>query len=140
MKKILGILVVIIIVIILLSLGIGLGLGSGSGNGSGKTNDDKRSSMVENEDKSATEVVEEPKVEETNAHEDDSEGAVFSITVVESDYFYNNARIKLEDFIDILNETEGDLVVEIKEDKASLKAYNKLVDALEEMNVKFVEK
>jgi hypothetical protein len=48
--------------------------------------------------------------------------------------------MELEDIKKMLTENEGKMIVEIKEDKASIKAYNKLVDLLEELKVDYVEK
>ena len=59
---------------------------------------------------------------------------------MESDYFYNNDRIELDDVESMLKATTGEFIVEIKEDKASLKAYNKLVEKLEELGVNYIEK
>ena len=49
-------------------------------------------------------------------------------------------RITLDDFISKVKEIEGDLVVEVKDDKASLKAYNSLIDRLEELKASIIEK
>lgn len=128
MKKFLVILLVVIIGILLI-FGIRLGLGFGLGNGLGtETND------VSTE--SETETVEEKEAET----ETEPEGIVFSITVVESEYFYDNNRIELSSFVDIVKASSEHVVVEIKEDKASLKAYNKLIETLEELDVEYVAK
>ena len=40
----------------------------------------------------------------------------------------------------IAKDAEGKLVVEVKDDNASLKAYNNLLDGLDAVNIEYVEK
>ena len=102
--------------------------GSGSGDGDGGGNGSGSGEGMENT--TAGEV----------STDDNFNGVVYAITVVESDYFYNNDRIDLDGIENMLKATTGEYVVEIKEDKASLKAYNKLVERLEELGAKYIEK
>ena len=124
MKKIISLIIILVVVAIALTVGNcgGSGDGDGGGNGSGS------GQGVENT--TAGEV----------STDDDYNGVVYAITVVESDYFYNNDRVELEDIESMIKATSGEFIVEIKEDKASLKAYNKLVEKLEELGVKYIEK
>ena len=124
MKKIISLIIILVVVAIALTVGNcgGSGDGDGGGNGSG--------SGEGTENTTAGEV----------STDDDFNGVVYAITVVESDYFYNNDRVELTDIESMLKATSGEFIVEIKEDKASLKAYNKLVEKLEELGVKYVEK
>ena len=127
MKKILLIIIVIVVIVVCFGIGCGLGFGNGKGNGSGS---------VEVEE----EKTEEEKTEEvTLVEESKTEIRVLLITVVENDYFYENERINIEDFVKEIEDIEDEFVVEIKDDKASLKAYNKLLDTLDEMNVDYIE-
>lgn len=132
MKQVIGAIIVLVIVAIALTfgncVGSGLGGGDGKGEGSGSGNGN------------GTENVTAQETANNDETEDEKTGAAYSITVVESDYFYNNDRIELEAIVELLQSTEGKYVVEIKEDKASLKAYNKLVDKLEEMGADYIEK
>lgn len=134
-----------ITVVVLICYGIGGGFGGGAGSGEGSGNSKVK---VSDESSTVTEVVEEvtPTTEpieessEMQAGEDVFDGAVLAINVVGNDYFYNNERITLEDFMVIAKEVEGKLVVEVKDDNASLKAYNNLLDELDSVNIDYVEK
>lgn len=134
-----------ITVVVLICYGIGGGFGGGAGAGEGFGNSKIK---VSDESSTVTEVVEEvtPTTEpieeslEMQEGEDVFEGAVLAINVVGNDYFYNNERITLEDFMVIAKEIEGKLVVEVKDDNASLKAYNNLLDELDAVNIDYVEK
>lgn len=73
---------------------------------------------------------------------DDGETAklkTVTILVSKDEYFYENAPITLEEFVSMLEEVEGELVVEITDNNATHKAYDKLVDKLTELEVTFVE-
>lgn len=132
MKKILVVLAVIVIIAIAAILGLGLGFGNGSGDGKG----DGKTNTVQEDSK--TDESEKPT--ERNTEEDNNKGAIIKVSVVGNEYFYENERISLDGFISKVKEIEGDLVVEVKDDKASLKAYNNLIDRLEELKVSIVEK
>lgn len=129
MKKILLILVAIVIIIIavMLGLGLGFGKGSGDGNGDGKANAVQEVSKIE-------------EITEKELAEEDDKGTIMKISVVGNEYFYENERILLEDFISKVKEIEGNLIVEVKDDKASLKAYNRLIDQLDELKISITEK
>lgn len=131
MKKILLVIVVIVIIAIAAMLGLGLGFGNGSGDGKG----DGKPNTVQEDSK----IDESEKPTEKNA-EEDNKGVVIKVSVVGNEYFYENERITLDDFISKVKEIEGDLVVEVKDDKASLKAYNSLIDRLEELKASIIEK
>lgn len=131
----------VVAVVVLICFGIGGGFGGGAGSGNSKV-------MVSDENSTAKEVVEEvtstsEPIEETSEVQDGEDvfdGAVLAINVVGNDYFYNNERISLEDFMVISKDAEGKLVVEVKDDNASLKAYNNLLDGLDAVNIEYVEK
>lgn len=131
MKKILLVIVVIVIIAIAVMLGLGLGFGNGSGDGKG----DGKPNTVQEDSK----IDESEKPTEKNA-EEDNKGVIIKVSVVGNEYFYENERITLDDFISKVKEIEGDLVVEVKDDKASLKAYNSLIDRLEELKASIIEK
>lgn len=143
-KSIIGITVVGVGIILLrLMAGMGFGTGFGTKGVFNQTTDGMATrnpvSEVELTEKEEQNIVEEQDTEEQKELEDEKKIIIYSVTVVESDYFYDNSRISLTDFLDILKEEKEKLVVEIKEDKASLKAYNKLIDALEELEIKYSE-
>ncbi|MBQ7007760.1 MAG: hypothetical protein IJN05_00960 [Ruminococcus sp.] len=131
----------IAVIVLILYYGIGLGFGGGIGDGKGDGNNKNKSNK--NPD-SITEVIDDSAIITTESvkeeGEDIFEGAIFAITVAENDYFYNNERVSLDAFLDIVNKAEKNLVVEIKDDNASLKAYNNLLDKLDQMNIDYIEK
>lgn len=137
MKKILAIIVVIVVIAVVAMLGIGLGFGKGSGNGSGdgKTNTPQESINTEEHN-----TVEEQTEVAQDDVENDSDDTIIKVSVVGNEYFYENERVSLDDFISKLEKLEGEVVVEVKDDKASLRAYNNLIEKLEELKILFTEK
>ena len=137
MKKILAIIVVIVVIAVVAMLGIGLGFGKGSGDGSGdgKTNTSQEAINTEEHN-----TVEEQTEVEQDGVENDSEYTIIKVSVVGNEYFYENERVSLDDFISKLEKLEGEVVVEVKDDKASLRAYNNLIEKLEELKISFTEK
>ena len=77
---------------------------------------------------------------EQDGVENDSEDTIIKVSVVGNEYFYENERVSLDDFISKLEKLEGEVVVEVKDDKASLRAYNNLIEKLEELKISFTEK
>ena len=132
MKKLLGILIAIIIVVVIFALlGNGLGFGFGKGDGSGEGTRDNNTSTVsdatvDNETKPTTEDV--------------NKAATIAVTVFENDYIYQNKKTSLDDFIKELKVIDYAFVVEVTDDNASLKAYNNLIEALEEESIEYTEK
>ena len=61
------------------------------------------------------------------------------ILVSKDEYFYENAPITLEEIVSMLEDVDGELLVEITDNNATHKAYDKLVDKLTEIEVTFVE-
>lgn len=120
----------ILVVIVFIAIAVILGFCVGFGNGDGKTNTIQEDSKTE-ESEGPT---------EKNSAEDDNKRVVIKVSVVGNEYLYENERISLDDFISKVKEIEGNLVVEVKDDKASLKAYNSLIDRLEELKVTITEK
>lgn len=126
-----------------IGLGIGNGIGDGEGDGNSKTG--TRQERVDPKDmeevSEETEEVEQDKKEETEKDtEDIFKGAVLAVTVVGNDYFYANERVSLEELGLKLEAVEGALVVEVKDDNSSLRAYNGLLDKLDELNIHYIEK
>ena len=52
---------------------------------------------------------------------------------------YTVGRISLDDFITKIKE-EGEILVEVRDDNASLKAYNSLINKLKEFKIPFTER
>lgn len=62
-----------------------------------------------------------------------------SVSVIESDYFYDNKKLSLEELMTKLKSFD-DICVEITSDNAALKAYNSLTDELKNNSIEYVEK
>ena len=124
MKKFFGIVAFLLVLfIVFLIISIGFGIGKGKGFGDGNSKDEVKESQ-----------------EKAETKDDSEETLVFEVSVVKSDYFYDNDRIELDDFIKIVQESDEKCIVKIKDDRASLKAYNRLTDKLEELKIEYVEK
>lgn len=141
MKKILTIIVVIIVIaVLLLLLGAGLGFEKGNGKGDGKGDGGAK---VENSQTKA-DNEENKTIDVDDASDKASEGKEISIavkvSVVGNEYFYDNERLSLDELIAEIQKIDDSIVVEIKDDNASLKAYNAMIDALEENSINYIEK
>jgi len=147
--SIIGIVIAIVVVAIIAVVvyAIWHGIGAGKGNGAGDGEGDGNTKIVTNQESAADEendtIIEEEDVEtqEENENANDTlEGAVVKISVFGNEYLHESERITLDDFIIMIKSIDGDVVVQIKDDNASLKAYNALIDRLEEENISYVEK
>ena len=136
-----AVIVIVIIVILMFLLGSGLGFGPGGegsdGDGSGVS---KTSMIVDAEEKESLEETLETNTAEIETPVDKGDKALtIAVSVVESSYFYQNKKT-LDDFLAEMKEFDEDVIVEITDDNASLKAYNKLINALEEIAITYTEK
>lgn len=131
-----GAVIVLAIAAVIVLVGYFGGAGWGDGDGDGN------SSVATNQETSSSEENDVVDSEEENSEnkEDEYDGAILAITVYENEYLYDNEEISLAGFIEIVKAVEGEFVVEVKDNNASLRAYNALLDKLEEMNVNVVEK
>lgn len=146
-----SIIVIVAIVALVLCLGFGLGLGGGIGDGEGDGNSKVEITQDETP-KSENDVVqtetneiensENVETSETESEEDVDtyKEEILRVNVVENDYFYENERISIEDFSLKVEAIDSIVTVEVKDDNASLNAYNTLIDLLEEENISYVEK
>ena len=138
LKGLIGIVIIIIIIIVLLVIfGKGLGLGKGNGKEEGEGGD---GSVI----KVSTEAKMDNPVEDRIIKEDVSEEAedkdtVVQINVVEREYYCDNERIGLDQFVEKVKKIEGKVIVEIKDDNAALKTYNELIEKLDEENIRYTE-
>jgi len=121
-------LVVIGLVGLWLLFGSGGGEGGGKGDSEGAGNSSKPTTQEEVVDK-----------DDKEQGEDAFDGAILKITVMENEYFYENERITVDEFGDIIKDIDGELIVHIKDDNASKNAYDKLLDKLDSMYVDYVE-
>lgn len=62
------------------------------------------------------------------------------IMISDNSYLYQNNKMELEQLIEILKNKKDIGIVQIKENNASEKAYRELIKALDDSNVKYVEK
>lgn len=139
MKKVIGCLGTIIIVALVLTLILSLGsCGAGFGFGTGNGKGDSSGGRTMNTD--AQMEDDDPKAESTDNAVADSETIIVKVSVVESDYFYQNTKFTLENLIEELKSIEGDFVVEVTDANSSLKAYNKIIKSLEENFIDYTEK
>lgn len=141
MKKVLMIITVVLIIIaIILFMGAGCGFGLGNGTGAGDGEGTRSMETMQKEEAEAEEIKEEVE----NVAEEKTEEVVeylnLKISVVESDYFYENERIALDKLVEKIQSTDGNLMVEVIDDNASLKSYNKLLEALDDLRIDYIEK
>lgn len=135
MKKLLAILACIIIIAIILFMLFGkFGFGKGSGSGEGERGASASQKVDEVDD--ATD-----KKDQRDGKTDSEKDTiiVIEVSVVKRDYFYENRRVELDDLMEIINAIEGIVVVEVTDDNAALKPYNKLLDSLNELDIQYTE-
>ena len=118
------IIVVAAAVVILAVVGIftdGFGLGGGQGDGEGEGN----VSSVPSESEEP-----EPVLEEID---------FLNVTVSENEYLYQNSRLQLDELIDKLVIDAADTKVKITDENASKRAYENLIIALEDKNIRYIK-
>lgn len=101
----------------------GFGLGGGKGDGEGEGNVSQPQSQQETE-------VPEPVVEEVT---------FLNVTVSENEYLYQNSRLQLDELMDRLVVDAVETKVKITDENASKRAYNNLINALEEKNISYIK-
>lgn len=115
------VLAVIAVVALVGLLTDGFGLGGGKGDGEGEGNVSAQQSETE-----APELV----VEELD---------FLNVTVSENEYLYQNSRLQLQELIDRLLTDAADTKVKITDENASKRAYENLINALEENNIRYIK-
>ena len=115
-----AIVVVVVAVVGIFTDGFGLGGGQGDGEGEGNVSD------VQSNDTEAPELV----VEELD---------FLNVTVSENEYLYQNSRFQLDELIDKLVTDAADTKVKITDENASKRAYENLINALEENNIRYIK-
>ena len=122
---ILAIIVVAVVVVAVVAaagfLTDGFGLGGGQGDGEGEGNVSSDSSEPE---------VSEPVLEELD---------FLNVTVSENEYLYQNSRLQLDELMDKLVIDAADTKVKITDENASKRAYENLINALEEKNIRYIK-
>ena len=138
-KMLIAIVVVAVIAAVVYAFLNGFGFGKGNGVGNGNTKIIINQESIDDEENNI--IIEEEKIETQEENENSNsttECAVIKISVYGNEYLHESERITLDDFIIMIEEFE-DVVVQIKDDNASLKAYNALIDRLEDVNIDYVE-
>lgn len=118
-------------------IGIGFGSGAGSGNNSIAANADAvpdSAPPAQPVPTPAETAVASPTPEIGTAKK-----ATVSVSVVKNEYFYQNRSTSIDALLELLLSFEAGCIVEIVDDNASLKAYNTLIDALNEHDIAYTE-
>lgn len=117
-----------------------------------KDDGDNEIEVVIDEDVTQPEAVQNTEVPESIAPQGDGGGNEYmnegeateiktiSILVSENYYFYENAPIEFDEIVSMIEQTDVELVVEVTDNKATHKAYDKLLDMLEELAISVIEK
>lgn len=113
---------VVAVVVIVGFLTDGFGLGGGQGDGEGEGN----VSAEQSSDTEEPELV----VEELD---------FLNVTVSENEYLYQNSRFQLDELVDKLVTDAADTKVKITDENASKRAYENLINALEEKNIRYIK-
>ena len=116
---IVALVVAAVVVVGFLTDGFGLGGGQGDGEGDGNVSDSQS-------DTDAPELV----VEELD---------FLNVTVSENEYIYQNSRLQLDELMDKLVIDAADTKVKITDENASKRAYENLINALEEKNIRYIK-
>lgn len=104
--------------------------------------------VAESNTKNDTEAAEEPTAEpetdeeifteETGGNPGEIHNRYIEITVFEDNYFYENHQMSYEELLSILEELEEGDIVTIYDDNATLNAYQKIISALEEREILYI--
>ena len=62
-----------------------------------------------------------------------------NVTVSENEYLYQNSRLSLDELMDKLAVDAVNTKVKITDENASKRAYNNLINALEEKNISYIK-
>lgn len=138
---IIAIVAVVAVVAYVIWHGKGKGIGNGAGDGKGDGNTKVITNQTSSSNEESNTVVEEKKeTQEQNENAMDTfEGTIIDISVYENDYLFNNENISLNELISKLQSIDGKIVIRIKDDNASLRAYDTLIKRLKKEKVDYVE-
>ena len=114
--------VVIIALVVIGFLTDGFGLGGGQGDGEGEGN----VSAEQSSDTQEPELV----IEELD---------FLNVTVSGNEYLYQNSKLQLDELVDKLVADAADTKVKITDENASKRAYENLINALEEKNIRYIK-
>ena len=114
--------VVIIALVVIGFLTDGFGLGGGQGDGEGEGN----VSAEQSSDTQEPELV----IEELD---------FLNVTVSGNEYLYQTSKLQLDELVDKLVADAADTKVKITDENASKRAYENLINALEEKNIRYIK-
>lgn len=77
---------------------------------------------------------------ENKNNEETEKIKTISITVSENKYFYDNKSIEFEYILDMLKESDKNTIIEVTENNATHKAYDKLIEKIKELELSLIEK
>lgn len=126
-----------VILFLFSGIGIGFGSGAGSGNNSIAANADAVPDSTPPAQPVPTPA--ETAVASPTPEIGTTEKATVSVSVVKNEYFYQNRSTSIDALLELLLSFEAGCIVEIVDDNASLKAYNTLIDALNEHDIAYTE-
>ncbi len=122
MKKLIIFLLIVAVIGVIVYFALNGGLGSGEGNGTKSDQEEQTEETKSGQDKNA------------------NDGSnVLKISVSGNEYVYENERISLDDFMAEVTKAGETVSVEVKNDNASLNAYNDLLNKLKEANISYSE-
>ena len=153
MKKFLiwTLLIIVVILVVVLLLGFIFGSGDGFGLGKGKGDGGEEAGVKNLSNITIVEETEHAEVEEIETEPETSTEAteknktekkdktILEVTVVKKEYLYKNKRIELDELIEVLTNMDSEVVVMITDDNASLRAYKKLTNKLDELSIPYSE-
>ena len=121
----LGIVIIVLVIVFLFGKGAGFGGGKGIGNSEATT-----SSVTTADSDSAS--------SSSTSSINDSQN-ILKISVTDNNYIYENRSVTLDEIITAVDTAGESSIVEITDDSASLQAYEKLLQQLDEHNIKYIE-
>ena len=120
---IIGVVIAVVVIGVILYAFGGKGFGGGKGDGDGeRSNSLSEISSISESSQLETEGIE-----------------YINITVSGSDYLFQNRKMTVDELIAELNNSDEKFPVKINDDDASIKAYDVLVKALKDNNVRYIE-
>lgn len=138
-KKILGLLLLVAIILGIVfyftqcngSLPFGSGK-DGDGTNFNSISDTEKELVVSDNEDSTTQTT-----QETTTELETQKAQYIEVTVSNDSYIYQNSTLTLDELMEQIKDT--DLTVKLTDDKASKKAYEDLLTALSDGNIKYIE-
>lgn len=115
---------IIVALVALVIFGIGIGLGIGNGKGDTEGNNDEIQATEEYSPQENTEAV--------------FDGTVINVSVVGSEYIFDNSRIDIDSLVYKIKAVSGKTLIQIKDDNASKKAYDTLINRFRKEQINYV--